>query len=279
MPPDRIRQMLDLLVSRNALSYQYFLESLILTDNIHIANILEPDYSVSDDCKRMVEREQIPQYPQQVSLQQQQQPLYTSQLVTNSPLYPIICTQHCQNDYSTPAQIQRLRYSNSPLPHYLHQQEINSNYSSQTNSRSSSSQSHSMSPTANRARSSSVTGFYNTRQRNCIGNSSSACFLSSLNKRRSIEEHVIENSPIPVSSDENDQWSPRSSDNRPSVSNIEWNDVNNLEFDFTVFKTVPNIRKELRHEVCLTFFFNMKKFLFIFLKSAIVWKRHLEGFV
>lgn len=255
MPPDRIRQMLDLLVSRNALSYQYFLESLILTDNIHIANILEPDYSVSDDCKRMVEREQIPQYPQQVSLQQQQQPLYTSQLVTNSPLYPIICTQHCQNDYSTPAQIQRLRYSNSPLPHYLHQQEINSNYSSQTNSRSSSSQSHSMSPTANRARSSSVTGFYNTRQRNCIGNSSSACFLSSLNKRRSIEEHVIENSPIPVSSDENDQWSPRSSDNRPSVYNIEWNDVNNLELDFTVFKTLPNIRKELRHEVCLTFFF------------------------
>lgn len=60
MPTDRIRHMLDCLVTRNALAYQYFIEALILTGNVHIANILEPDYSTSEQCRRLIEREMIP---------------------------------------------------------------------------------------------------------------------------------------------------------------------------------------------------------------------------
>ena len=61
VPSDRIRHMLDYLVTRNALAYQYFLESLILTGNVHIANVLEPDYSTSEQCRRLIEREMIHQ--------------------------------------------------------------------------------------------------------------------------------------------------------------------------------------------------------------------------
>lgn len=61
MPSDRIRHTLDHLVTRNALSYQYFLEALVLTGNIQIANILEPDYSSGEQCRRVIEREMLPQ--------------------------------------------------------------------------------------------------------------------------------------------------------------------------------------------------------------------------
>jgi hypothetical protein len=35
----------------------------------------------------------------------------------------------------------------------------------------------------------------------------------------------------------------------PAYSNLDWSDVNKLELDFTVYKALPNIRKELKHEV------------------------------
>lgn len=59
MPSDRIRHMLDYLITRNALAYQYFLESLVLTGNVLIANALEPSYSTSEQCRRLIEREMI----------------------------------------------------------------------------------------------------------------------------------------------------------------------------------------------------------------------------
>lgn len=250
VPPDRIRQMLDLLVSRNALSYQYFLESLILTDNIHIANILDPEYSTSEECRRMVQREQITLPPHSNTEASNQHFTHNNHHLNYNSSNPVLCSQLCtQNDFATPAQIRGpLRYSNSPLPLHICQ-ESHSNFSSQGTSRSSS---QSMSPITNRARSTSVTGFYNTRrnQNYAIGTSSSACFLSALNKRRSIEENPsVESTPIQVAScDENDQWSPRTNENLPSVYELDWNDVNSLELDFTVYGTMPNLRKELRHE-------------------------------
>lgn len=258
---DRVRQMLDVLVSRNPLSYQYFLESLILTNNNHIANILDPDYCQSEECRLMIERENIilPQYSQQVSAQQEEQQHHhhPQNSICNHPLtsnfsYPILCTHHFSlNEFSTPPPIHPnrfMRHSNSALPYYLLQynnnnhSDNNSNFSSQTNSRSSS-QSQSISPTLNRARSSSVTNvplrYPNTRKRNgqtgCTSN---------------IEELYQVATPVPVSSscDENDQWSPQNSDDRPSIYTIEWSDVNSLELDFRVFQTHPNIRKQLREE-------------------------------
>ena len=59
MPSDRIRQTLDCLITRNALAYQYFLEGLVLTDNTHLANLLEPEFGSSEACRLMVERERI----------------------------------------------------------------------------------------------------------------------------------------------------------------------------------------------------------------------------
>ena len=32
----------------------------------------------------------------------------------------------------------------------------------------------------------------------------------------------------------------------PNTYDINWNDVNQLELDFVVYKTLPNIRKQLR---------------------------------
>lgn len=82
MPSDRIRYTLDYLVTRNALAYQYFLEALILTGNVHIANILEPDYQNSEQCRRLIEREMI--FPHQNHRQQQQQQHAFNQATTSS---------------------------------------------------------------------------------------------------------------------------------------------------------------------------------------------------
>jgi len=59
VPSDQVRQTLDILITRNALAYQYFLEALILTNNTEIASTLEPDYQSSEACKQMIERERI----------------------------------------------------------------------------------------------------------------------------------------------------------------------------------------------------------------------------
>ncbi len=59
VPSDQVRQTLDILITRNALAYQYFLEALILTNNTEIASILEPDYQSSEACRKMIERERI----------------------------------------------------------------------------------------------------------------------------------------------------------------------------------------------------------------------------
>jgi len=64
-------------VQKNALSYQYFLESLIITNNEHnkyLVDTLQPDYRSSKECQLMIEREHLLlQYPLQISIEQQKQ--------------------------------------------------------------------------------------------------------------------------------------------------------------------------------------------------------------
>lgn len=170
VPSDRIRHMLDHLITRNALSYQHFLDSLCLTGNSHIANILEPEYTQSEQCKLMLEREKIP--------------LQSSE-ITDLP-YPITCTQ--THDEMT--------ISNSVLTRLISSRSNSSSYTS------SSSPSTSMSPVLHRARSSSVTAL-----KSDLGET-------------------------------------------PSTYNITWSDVNSLELDFSVYRTVPDLRKQLKTDEC-----------------------------
>ena len=123
--------------------------------------------------------------------------------------------------------------------------------SSTGNSRSSS-QSQSMSPIMGRARSSSVTGFCNLRDSNKKN--------SNLKKVRNCSgaNNLIDEDcgyPVAVSNhDDNDLPSPMSNvylnsivnADIPPTYNIEWSDVNRLELDFVVYKTMPNITKQLR---------------------------------
>lgn len=123
----------------------------------------------------------------------------------------------------------------------MHYQQLNSrsntNFSSSSsNSRSSSKGAgHSMSPLMTRARSSSVTGFINT------GN------LNSKSLKKSARNSIEEDCSYPVAAsgfDDNDLPVTVSTD-LPNTYNIDWSDVNTLELDFVVYKTVPNIRKQL----------------------------------
>ena len=143
---------------------------------------------------------------------------------------------------------------------YFHQQNLayrlfansNSNFSSQSNSRSSS-QSQSMSPIANRVRSSSVTGLTNPSGNALVRKlptrpSTSKSFL------RSSSNDLIDEDPastaMPVTTyDDHDQMSP-SVNLLPPTYNIDWSDVNGLELDFVVYKTLPNVRQLGPNECC-----------------------------
>lgn len=98
MPSDRIRYTLDYLVTRNALAYQYFLEALILTGNVHIANILEPDYQNSEQCRRLIEREMI--FPHHQNHRQQQQQQQASNQATTSSA-AVAASNNKNNDKKT----------------------------------------------------------------------------------------------------------------------------------------------------------------------------------
>ncbi len=236
-------------MQKNALSYQYFLESLIITNNEHnkyLVDTLQPDYRSSKECQLMIEREHLLlQYPLQISIEQQKQSesrLYQTDFTSNLS-FPLLNQEHNLTPIST-----KMRPSNLALPNHLQQSVIrperysmNSNFSSQSSR--SSSQSQSMSPTTSRARSSSVINIYNlpnTRQR-----SSNNCITSRSNSGGfNISEHENHiSTPVSVSNDQNDRWtSPTNQNNRPYVYDLRWEDVNNLELDFPVYTTIPNTR-------------------------------------
>ena len=141
---------------------------------------------------------------------------------------------------------------------YFHQQNLayrlfansNSNFSSQSNSRSSS-QSQSMSPIANRVRSSSVTGLTNPSGGSGLARKLPNRPSTSKSFIRSSSNDFIDEDPLaspastalPVTTyDDHDQMSP-SVNVLPPTYNIDWSDVNGLELDFVVYKTLPNVRQ------------------------------------
>jgi hypothetical protein len=120
VPSDQIRQTLDCLITKNALSYQYFLESLILTQNIDIANLLEPDYSTSEACKMMIDRERITLPTSNQSSINLSQPGH----LTKNFSFPVACNSSSNQSnslnpsysgFQTPLQVQRqMRHNNMP---------------------------------------------------------------------------------------------------------------------------------------------------------------------
>lgn len=205
VPTDRVRHLLDYLITRNALAYQYFLESLCITGNTHIADILEPYYSSSDQCRLVIEREKLPIQPRQES---------------DDLPYPITCTQ---------AHDIEKNITNSILSRLLKTNHGNMNHGSR--STSSGCSSASLSPVMNRTRSSSVTAM-----RLNSGFSTPLNRLSSnLDDELSTPDQVSQESPQVY---------------RPQTYHIDWSDVNSLELDFTVYKTLPNLRKQLTCNEC-----------------------------
>ena len=324
---DRIRHMLDILESKNiVLAYQYFLEALVVTGHTHVANIVEPDYCSSEQCRLVIERERLRGFQ------------YSSNNNNSELSFPVVCTQShgsgssgvmiesssspsCSSPSSSsslsnnnvnpntlaPMSLQRIIRQN---PNYLFSNtNNNSNYflshnskSSQSTSRSTSSsgcQSSSMSPTINRSRSSSVTAFLNSGRTNTNNN---ICTSSSVNGLVNLANKTNnEYSPLNIINNNNNQntqstvrmtisgmsyddsdqiqsfnYSPSSSiQNQQQLQlqqslmppptptyNIDWSDVNNLELDFHVTKSFPNIRKQLSPNevgafISFEFFFNI----------------------
>jgi len=267
VPSDRIRQTLDCLITRNALAYQYFLEALVLTDNTHLANLLEPEFGNSEACRLMIERERImlpfvPAHNQHQVNQLTKNFSFPNACIgqsgetANSP-YLIAPIHHYQRAMQ-PQNHQPVQMSTTYQQQYFHQQNLayrlfansNSNFSSQSNSRSSS-QSQSMSPIANRVRSSSVTGLTNPSGGSGLARKLPNRPSTSKSFIRSSSNDFIDEDPLaspastalPVTTyDDHDQMSP-SVNVLPPTYNIDWSDVNGLELDFVVYKTLPNVRQ------------------------------------
>ncbi|CAF0754057.1 unnamed protein product [Brachionus calyciflorus] len=137
VPTDRVRHLLDYLITRNALAYQYFLEALCLTGNTDIADILEPDYSSSEQCRLVIEREKIPKLDKTDNHE--------------NLSYPVTCTQ--THDFEK-------NLTNSIINRLLRQPNgfyINSSSRSASSGCSGGSSASSLSPVLSRTRSSSVT--------------------------------------------------------------------------------------------------------------------------
>ena len=238
---DRIRHALDSLITRNALAYQYFLEALVLTQNTHIADILEPDYTLSDRYKQVVERERARGFMNQRN--------------EASLPYPVTCTQSEQADYAsasvlTPISIQRIFRQGAGFnlgPHHQHLGYQSSQSTSRSTSSSGGCQSQSMSPVMGRCRSSSVAAVLNSNLRSTlsgIANSASSNGLGRVCGESGSREGspCRVQTPVSVYDEFGEQVSP--SGFTPTYD-IDWADVNGLELDFVVFRTPPNIRKQI----------------------------------
>jgi hypothetical protein len=248
---DRIRHMLDILESKSiVLAYQYFLEALVVTDNLHVANILEPDYCASEQCRLVIERERMRGFHCSSSGRGGSESM-NNELV-NLP-FPITCTQnHLESPVSSspssssslsnqvnsnalaPMSIQRIMRQNQTQNYLLNTN--NSNYffsninssSSQSTSRSTSSsggyQSNSMSPTINRSRSSSVTAFLNSGRNNISTSASVNGLINLTNASKNL------NSECSTLSNMNHQhFSPNNNTNaRAAVSGMAYDDSDQI---------------------------------------------------
>ncbi len=250
------------------------MEALVLTGNISIADALEPNYTSSDACKRLIELDRL-SYANHISN-------YSNNVIFNlngninnnieeknnnsdqNLSFPIACTQtnsvlDAGNQYSS-------IYSEPPLKRLLKNNfnfkyssplqinsrlSYNSNLSSLTNSRSNSS---SMSPITGRNRSSSVNASINSMR------FESKNGLYSNNKfKNSFDESITQkflispsNSSLkyglskPVNISDQQTLSPQ----QPATYNIDWSDVNNLDLDFIVYQAWPGLKKQLSPNEC-----------------------------
>lgn len=192
-PCDRIRNTLDYLIKNsNSQAYQYFLESLILTGNTVIANILEPEYSASEECKNLIERERITTY----------------NIINNNENclpYPVACSQ---------AEPSHLYRNSSCTPPQMHHSGIA------------------------RARSNSVAAIMNLmNSRGAFDREDSPVSPSTSRTAFEMERSFMLSSPLTGFYLQQQFENP--------TYNIDWCDVNDLQLDFEVFTTYPNIRKQL----------------------------------
>lgn len=174
--------------------------------------------------------------------------------------FPVVCTQsHADND--NPDTNNQLQLTSSIIHRLLRQttadQLINVN-SSNFPSRSTSSghsTSSSMSPNMNRVRSSSVTALrmHHRPLSRYETESSDSRFNSPCRSTQNFDlsSPIAEQHPPPPS----------------TYTNIDWNDVNNLDLDFQVYKTLPNLRKQLAPDEVLKN--NFSKILKRYLKPSI----------
>lgn len=254
---DRIRHMLDILESKSiVLAYQYFLEALVVTDNLHVANILEPDYCASEQCRLVIERERMRGFHCSSSSSSERggSELMNNELV-NLP-FPISCTQnHLESPVSSspssssslsnqvnsnalaPMSIQRIMRQNQTQNYLLNTN--NSNYffsninssSSQSTSRSTSSsggyQSNSMSPTINRSRSSSVTAFLNSGRNNISTSASVNGLINLTNASKNLN-----NECSTLTNMNHQHFSPNNNNNtnnaRATVSGVAYDDSDQI---------------------------------------------------
>jgi hypothetical protein len=268
--------MLDYLIDcKPPLVFQYFLEALVLTGNSSIADALEPNYTISDACRRLIELERlsyanhISNYNNHVifnlngninsSCNTEQQNNNGDQ---NLP-FPVACTQ--KNSVPDAGNQYGLLYSEPPIKRLLKNNfnysspmffnsrlSYTSNLSSLTNSRSNSS---SMSPINGRSRSSSVNAPINSLKfENRNGLYSNAKFKAF--NTNSFDESIAHNLVLSPSNSSgmskpvivSDQHT--LSSQPPATYNIDWSDVNNLDLDFIVYQSWPDLKKQLAPNEC-----------------------------
>lgn len=235
--------MLDHLVTRNALAYQYFLEALVLTDNSEIANTLEPGYPSSDECKRVVERERLPALANNARSRVLTAPAQSMSAENANLPYPVVCTQnHPVPDLFMPRPVQCLLAQSNGTP----SNRISARYINRFSARNGQGLNHhSMSPILNRARSTSVTGERHLNGPICTSASSTGLIRMSASNMY----ETPSSSTTDLDDNQSDQ-SPSTSYSPPSVYNLNWCDVNRLELDFEVYRNLPNIRKQLSPDEC-----------------------------
>jgi hypothetical protein len=282
------------LITRNVNAYQYFIESLILTGNTHIANVLEPGYAESEPCGEMIKRERSSFLKEHQSTSSTAAAMATNIFShDNEPIScPIKCTQDEENgmkpifsqynDSGLTPLMRRLFHngfnsigqspplinsfqqqcSQHQLPpcypmnlnhHYSFFKLSNQNVSSSGHSSSSrsSSLSHSISPSMSRSRSTSVTTTFMSSRNHTNSNFTSNPMVP---RDETIARRALSPNPN-ANMDNSDQLSPFTSYmlSLPSTYNIEWSDVNNVGVNFCVYRSVPNIRKQLNSDE-VTFF-------------------------
>lgn len=236
------------------------MEALVLTGNSSIADALEPNYTSSEACNRLIELERV-SYANHIS-NFNNQVVFNLNCNTNDKNvkdecikndqnlpFPIACTQNSVPDacnqysliYSEPP-IKRLLknnifFNNSSQILTNSRLSYSSNLSSITNSRSNS---NSMSPITGRSRSTSVNAPLNSLRHENRNGLYANFKLKSFNANsfdESIGQQIL--------------TSPSNLSLKPTNTyNIDWSDVNNLDLDFVVYQSWPDLKKQLEPNEC-----------------------------